>query len=66
MPRERNTIATRQITISTTERVVEYLTELNRTGLWGKNPAEAAERLVAEGIRQLIEKSALAAQPHKK
>ena len=66
MARERNTIATRQITVSTTDAVCDYLVDLTKTGLWGKNPAEAAERLVAEGIRQLIEKSVLAERPRKK
>jgi hypothetical protein len=60
MPRAPNTIATKQITISTTKMVWDHLIALTQTGLGGKNPAEAAERLVAEGIRGLIERGILA------
>jgi hypothetical protein len=39
-----------QITVSTTPLVHGYLSALVDTGLYGKNPAEAAERLIAKGV----------------
>ena len=59
MGRDLNLIRTKQLTLSTTHHVVGYLGDLARTGLWGKNPAEAAERLIAEQIRQLIQAGSL-------
>jgi hypothetical protein len=54
MARRPNSIKTVTITISTTEPVEQYLAKLVSTGLYGKNPAEAAERLVARSIEQLV------------
>jgi hypothetical protein len=42
------------ITISTTEGIQQYLEDLVSGGLFGKNPAEAAERLVARGLENLL------------
>jgi hypothetical protein len=52
MPRTPNKVATVTITVSTTPPVYEYLERLVDSGLFGKNPAEAAERLIARGIEQ--------------
>jgi hypothetical protein len=41
--------------------VVAYLEALVDSGLYGKNPAEAAERLVAQGIEELIRRGSLKA-----
>jgi hypothetical protein len=59
MSRKPNTVPTAQLRISTTPQVVEHLERLAESGLYGKNPAEAAERLIAEGIRRLISESIL-------
>jgi len=62
MPRKKNQLETISITLSTTERVVAYLEALVDSGLYGKNPAEAAERLVAQGIEELIRRGTLRAR----
>jgi hypothetical protein len=54
MAKNRNTIGTVQITISTTGPVQKHLEQLVLTGLYGKNPAEAAERLVTQRIEYLL------------
>jgi hypothetical protein len=54
MAKARNTIRTVQITISTTVPVQGYLEGLVLTGLYGKNPAEAAERLLTQRIEHLL------------
>lgn len=54
MARRPNHIQTVTITVSTTKPVEQYLAKLVSTGLYGKNPAEAAERLVAKSVEQLI------------
>jgi hypothetical protein len=60
MARKPNNIKTAPpITLSTTPPVVAYLEQLVATGLYGKNPAEAAERLVANGIRNLLKDGTL-------
>ncbi|CEF48621.1 unnamed protein product [uncultured bacterium] len=50
MARKPNPVKSIQITVSTTPLVHGYLSALVDTGLYGKNPAEAAERLIAKGI----------------
>jgi len=59
MARGRNRIETVMIHISTTPPVGNYLEELVSSGLYGKNTAEAAERLVARGIENLVREGAL-------
>ena len=54
-----NTIETMQITISTTEPVQSHLERLVLTGLYGKNPAEAAERLLTRSLEGLIREGTL-------
>jgi len=68
MPKKANLLGTVSITISATPQVAEYLERLVRTGLYGKNTAEAAGRLVERGIEGLIEKYELTDQslPRKK
>jgi hypothetical protein len=55
MPKGRNPniIDTVQITISTTRPIQVHLERLVSTGFYGKNPAEAAERLLAQAIKEL-------------
>jgi hypothetical protein len=54
MPRRPNHVATAQITLSTTPHVQNYLAKLVESGLHGKNPAEAGERLIARELVRLI------------
>lgn len=54
MPRNKNEIKSVQITITTTPHVESYLKELIKVGVYGKNVAEAAERLLTEKLRELI------------
>ncbi len=54
MARKPNSLQTVQIRISTTPLVQTYLDKLVDTGLYGKNPAEAAERLIASEIKELL------------
>jgi hypothetical protein len=59
MGRKRNSVGSVQLTISTTEHILVYLEQLVAGGLFGKNPAEAAERLVARGIEGLMRDGSL-------
>jgi len=59
MARKRNQVATVSITISTTPAVAAYLDDLVQTGLYGKTPSEAAERLVSRGLERLIHEGKL-------
>lgn len=53
MGRTRNPTRTVTFTVSTTPTVRAYLEALVERGLYGKNVAEAAERLIAEKLREL-------------
>lgn len=59
MARKRNRLKTVTLTISTTPPIMEHLGKLVSTGLYGKNPAEAAERLVARSIEDLLQNATL-------
>jgi len=61
MAKPNNTIGTVKITISTTRPVQTLLEKLVLTGFYGKNPAEAAERLLARGIESLAKDGTLQA-----
>lgn len=65
MARPRNIVETVVITISTTAAVHAYLEGLAETGLFGKNAAEAAERLVALGIQDQIKQGTIAKKASK-
>ena len=62
MARKENQLETVQITISTTQQVLDLLRALVDTGLYGKNAAEAAERLLAQSLSQLIHEQRLSAK----
>ena len=62
MPRKPNDLKTVPIQISTTPPVERYLKELVSTGFYGKNNAEAAERLVAASIQNLVKDGTLVRQ----
>ena len=53
MARRPNTAETVTITLSTTPQVRRYLESLVTNGTYGKNAAEAADRLISERIREL-------------
>ena len=55
MARPRNSAETVTLTLSTTPQVKRYLEVFVADGTYGKNAAEAAERLIAEKIRELRE-----------
>ncbi len=57
MPKPKNVIPTRQVTIATTPQVVRILTRLAEQGLHGKNVAEVAERLLSERLRDFVEQT---------
>ena len=59
MPRTPNKVKTVTITVSTTPPIFDYLEELVGSGLFGKNAAEAAERLIARGIEQHLAEGTL-------
>ena len=63
MPRQPNKVKTVMITVSTTPQVHRYLSELVNSGLFGKNPAEAAERLISRGIEQSMAEGRLLRSP---
>src|SRR5438552_16456538 len=50
MARKPNSVKSVQITVSTTPPGQGYLSALVDTGFYRKNPAEAAERLIAKGV----------------
>ena len=54
MARKPNSVTTVTVTFSSTEGILDYLEDLVSGGLFGKNPAEAAERLVATGLESLL------------
>jgi hypothetical protein len=51
--RKKNGLPTQQLTLSTTPQVVELLEKLVNSGFYGKNPAEAADRILSEQLRKL-------------
>ena len=54
MARKRNAVKTIRVTVSTTPIIHQYLCSLVATGLYGKTPPDAAERLIARGIEAAI------------
>ncbi len=55
----KNSIGTKSMTLSTTQRVYDDLECLVKTGHWGKNPCEAAERIISLGLRDLLKSGEL-------
>ena len=54
MARPPNELPSRELRISTTPQVIELLKQLVNQGLSGKNPSEAADRLLSEKLRELL------------
>ena len=61
MARKKNVAGTVAITVSTTAEVKQYLELLSAGGLYGKNPAEAANFLISESLRTLVKDGTLPA-----
>ena len=59
MPKQLKKLRTVQLRFSGTELIAEYLEDLVRTGLFGRSPGEAAERLVSQGIDLQIQKKTI-------
>jgi hypothetical protein len=55
MARPLNTVGTVTLTISTSQRVKSALEALTKTGFFGKNAAETAERIVSQRIWELAQ-----------
>ena len=70
MAKLNNLIKTVVITVSTNETIEKQLEQLVYTGDYGKNSAEAAERVIVFGLRRLVELGELkrdgAASPDKR
>lgn len=52
------------ITLQVNERVLEYLEDLAKTGLYGNTYPAAAETVLRHGLKYLIETGALKAKDH--
>jgi Arc/MetJ-type ribon-helix-helix transcriptional regulator len=52
MPKEQNLVPTERITLSVTPQVVKYLEQLVKTGFYGKNVADAAERILSHVLEE--------------
>ncbi len=59
MPKHPNNMETVQITVSTTRPIQLYLERLVLSGFYGKNPAEAAERLISDVLKGLVKDGTL-------
>jgi hypothetical protein len=62
MARSKNQVATATLTLSTTPLVVGYLQDLVKTGFYGKNHTEAAERLLAATLESMVREGRLKAR----
>ena len=60
-----NPIPTEQFTISTTPQVGAYLDQLLETGFYGKNRADAAEKLITSTLKQMLRDGELSQAPRK-
>jgi hypothetical protein len=59
MARRPNDLETVPITLSTTPQVVGYLRQLLKTGLYGKNTTEAAERVLTRTLQEMLARKEL-------
>jgi hypothetical protein len=55
MARKPNRIKTVSLRLSTTEGIYRYLEVLVSSGVYGKNPAEAAEQLISRNIVRALD-----------
>lgn len=59
MAKPKNNIPSVTVTITTTPHIRELLSRLARMGFYGKNPSEAAERLIARTLELMIKNGEL-------
>jgi len=59
MPKPRNRIPSKPLQVTTTPQVLTLLERLVDTGLYGKNVAEAAERLISRGLEHQVSQGVL-------
>lgn len=59
MARRKNPLGTLQLRFSGNRLISAYLGDLVNSGLYGRTPSEAIERLVSQGIERLIGTGAL-------
>jgi predicted kinase len=60
--RAKNQLETVQLTIAATPQMIGYLRQLAGTGLFGKNPSETAERLLARALEERLRQGEISAQ----
>jgi hypothetical protein len=60
MGRKKNPLGTVKERFSGNRLIRAYLQDLVATGLYGRSPPEAAERLVSQGIQRAIEQGTIA------
>jgi len=66
MSKRPNNMETVQITVSTTRPIQVYLERLVLSGFYGKNPAEAAERLISSALKDLVRDGTLDGRPQRR
>jgi hypothetical protein len=54
MAKDQNLLPTKYVTLSSNPQVVKYLEKLVMTGFYGKNVAEAAERILAQELEARV------------
>jgi hypothetical protein len=59
MSRKKNSVGTVPLTISTTPQINAYLERLVAKGFYGKNPADAAERVVSRTLEAMVKQGDL-------
>jgi hypothetical protein len=59
MARKRNDLPSQELRISTTPQIVALLGQLVETGLWGKNPTDAAERVIGRSVEVMLRDGSL-------
>jgi hypothetical protein len=55
MPRKKNIVTTRAVTVALTPQVYEALNRLTETGFSGKNVAETAAEMIRRGLESVSE-----------
>jgi hypothetical protein len=65
MARTKNQLSTAVLQLSTTPAVIEHLQALVKTGFYGKNHTEAAERLLAATLESMVRDGRLTARRSK-
>ncbi len=59
MSKPKNTVPSVTVSFTTTPKVKALLRQLVETGLYGKNSSEAAERLVARALEEMVGRGVL-------